>query len=581
MRLIWRFLKRYWLSALLAPAMIMVGVVADLAQPTLMARIVDEGIMEGDMAAVLTAGLQMFAYALVGMASGILLSYHAAKASINTGADIREELFRKIQTFSYGNLDKLETGGLITRLTSDIGQIERVILLSMRIVIRAPLKVIGSLVMAIIIGRELSLILVVISPLIVITIALLIHLAHPYFVKVQGKMDRLNGRLQENLSGIRLVKAFLRESYEKEKFGVANDELVDSNIRANRIMVWMQPLMHIFMNAGVVAALWWGGALVKGGELPVGKMMAFINYLSQMLFMLILMSNVIIQISRARVSIDRVREVLDEEPMVPREDTPAAQDNPPADLKGVLRFENVSFRYPGEKSDDVLTNLNFSLGSGETLAVLGATGSGKTSLVNLIPRFYDISSGRITLDGRDIRDIPLKTLRGRIAVVPQTSLLFSGTVKRNILFGVDGGTDDQCAAAARDASIDGFIGSLPESYETDVNQRGVNFSGGQKQRISLARALVREPDILIMDDSTSAVDLKTESRIQEALENRSPKSTCLIVAQRISSVRKADKILILEEGRIAAQGTHEELWKNCELYREICLSQMDMEEVTA
>jgi ATP-binding cassette subfamily B multidrug efflux pump len=513
----------------------------------------------------------------MGMLSGIIMSYCASFTSVNVGADLREDLFRKVQTFSYGNLDKLKTGGLITRLTNDVAQIERVIILSLRIVVRAPLKVIGSLIMAIIIGKNLSWILVAISPLIVICISLLVHRAYPYFMTVQEKLDRVNTRLQENLSGIRLVKAFLREPYEKEKFNSANNELVIGNIRANRLMALMQPLMQLLMNAGLVAALWWGGNMVGQGDLPVGKIMAFINYLSQMLFMLTMLSNVIIQISRAMVSVNRVQEVFNEKPQIREKSEVIGLSQNPL----TLAFEHVSFRYQGEKAGLVLEDISFTLEPGETLGIMGATGAGKSSLANLIPRFYDVTGGRITLGGVDIREFSLSSLRSLMAVVPQSTLLFSGSLEKNILFGREKGTVSQMEQAASFACIDEFIQALPDSYKTDVNQRGVNFSGGQKQRIALARALVREPQILILDDSTSAVDLKTEASIQEALTSRFPDCTCIIIAQRISSVRRADKILILEEGRTAALGTHEELWERSQLYKDICLSQMDEEEVTA
>lgn len=582
MKLIFKYLKKYWLPASIAPLMVMIGVTADLAQPTLMAAIIDDGIARGDMAIVGMSGLKMLIYSLIGMGSGIIMSFCVAKASTNAGADLREDLFRKIQTLSYGNLDRLKTGSLITRLTNDVAQVERIILFSLRIVIRAPLKIIGSLIMAVIIGRQLSLILVVISPLIVLAIFYLVRKAYPYFSTVQDRLDKVNSRLQENLSGIRLVKAFLREEYEQEKFKDANDELIHSNIRANRLMALMHPMMQLLMNTALVGALWFGGAMVGRGDLPVGKIMAFINYLTQMLFMLTLVSNVVIQLSRAQVSVKRISQVLDEEAHVKDSRTPWIGEN----LKGTLSFEDVSFHYGREKAGPVLENISFTLEPGETLAVMGATGSGKSTLAQLIPRFYDVTQGRITIDGRDIREISKESLRRRMAVVPQTSFLFSGSLEKNILFGLDDSAvsnekrETLRDKAAGDAAIKDFIETLPDGYETDVSQRGVNLSGGQKQRLTLARALVRNPDILILDDSTSAVDLKTEKHILDALEGRPERSTCIIIAQRISTVKRADKILLLEEGRMTALGSHKELWKTSPMYKDICLSQLEEEEVS-
>jgi ATP-binding cassette, subfamily B, multidrug efflux pump len=566
------YLKRYRLSLILAPIMVMIGVIADLAMPTLMADMVDRGIARGDLNLVLLSGLKMLLFALLGMAAGTAGGYYSSKAAVGGSAALREDLFRKIQSLSYANLDKLKISDLITRLTSDVSQIERMIQFSLKIILRAPLKIMGSLIMAVIIGGQLSLIVAVISPLIIVTIALLVHLAYPLFDKVQTNLDQLNRRLQENLSGVRLVKAFCREKDEEARFAAVSRDLAHSTTGANRLMALMHPLMRLFMNGSVIAALWWGGVITGGEGLPVGKLMAFINYLTQMLFMLILISNMIIQFSRAQVSLDRIKEIMAEKADVANR--PEAV--PPTEGCGTLAFENVSFRY-GERSDQVLENITFTVHPGEVIALMGPTGSGKSTLARLIPRFYDVSSGRITQEGRDIRDLDVKKWRQKTALVSQTPLLFSGSIEKNILFGKADKNREVMVGAAKDAGAEEFIKPLPKGYDTDVNQRGVNFSGGQKQRISLARALAREPDILILDDTTSAVDLKTEENILNSLMERREGKITLIIAQKISTVKKADKILLIEKGRIKGWGRHEELWETSPLYRDICSSQSEKE----
>ncbi|MDC7223473.1 MAG: ABC transporter ATP-binding protein [Spirochaetales bacterium] len=567
MSFIFPYLKKYRLSLILAPLLMMGGVATDLAMPTLMAEMVDQGVKTGDQSLILQSGLKMMILALAGLAAGVLNGRFSARASVGGAAALREDLFRKIQTLSHENLDRLKSSDLISRLTADVTQIERMIQFTLRIVLRAPIKIVGSLIMAVIIGGQLSLILAVVSPIIVLTIALLVHLTYPFYHRVQGNLDLLNRRLQENLSGVRLVKSFCREEEEQEKFRNASRNLAESTAGANRLMALMNPLMQLFMNGSVIVVLWRAGILTGESALPAGKLMAFINYLSQMLFMLIMISNVLIQFSRARVSLDRIREVMDEEGKIqngPDRFTGSART-------GKLIFEEVSFRYD-DRAGDVLNRVSFEAEPGQIVAIMGATGSGKSTLAQLIPRFYDVSSGRISLDGRDIREWDVKTLRRKISLLSQRAHLFSGSVEKNILFGTKEGRREEAIRAAEEACAAEFIDNLPEGYETDVRQRGVNFSGGQKQRLSLARALAREPEILILDDTTSAVDLKTEEMMWKNLMKRTDRIT-LVIAQKISTVKRADRILLLDEGEAVAWGSHEELRASSSLYGEICLSQ--------
>ena len=506
----------------------------------------------------------MFGVAVAGMVGGSLCTVFAVRAGMFVGADVREQLFEKIQSFSFGNLDRLGTGELITRLTNDVTQVQEVIMIVLRIMVRAPLLLVGSLIMAILTSPSLSWLLFVLIPIAVTLLAFGISRASPMFTVVQQKLDRLNTVMQENLSGVRVVKAFVREDYENKRFKTANEDLVDRTIRVGQLLAIIMPLMMFALNMGVVGVVWFGGNLVMAGGTKVGQVMAFINYLSQMMFSLLGTSMLLIRVSRAEASSRRILEVIDMQPDI--EDRPGSTDG--CTLGGRISFENVSFSYNGNESA-VLKDINLVVEPGQFVAILGATGSGKSSLVHLIPRFYDVSAGRITLDGCDVRDLPNEALRQQVGMALQETVLFSGTIRENIAYGNPQASQEEVIAAAKAAQAHDFITSFPDGYDSVVGQRGVNLSGGQKQRIAIARALLTNPVVLILDDSTSAVDVDTEGKIQDALAEIMKGRTSIVIAQRISTVLSADKIVVLDDGKVTAVGKHAELMEASPIYREI------------
>lgn len=495
-------------------------------------------------------------------------------ASQNFGNDLRINLFEHIQKFSNKNLDQLKTGSLITRLTNDVVQLQTFVQMILRN-IRSPLLLIGSLIMAIRISPSLTLILVVAVPLLVAILYGLIRLSFPLFEKMQVKLDGVNTVLQENLSGIRVVKAFVRAKHEQKRFNTANKDYTETAIKAVRLMSLNMPLMMLVLNVSIVAVLWFGGLQSWNGSLPVGQLIAFINYITQLLMSMLMLSNMLTFFSRAKVSADRENEVFS----TISEITNVTESKKDTILNGRIVFDNVSFAYDLADENLVLDGINFTADPGETVAILGATGAGKSTLVSLIPRLYDVSSGSITIDGSDTRQISLEHLRRKIGYVMQQAILFSGTIRDNIRYGRPEATDEEVEQAAKAAEAHHFILELPHGYDTVLGQRGINLSGGQKQRLSIARALLIQPTILIMDDSTSALDAATESRIRQMLKKRLSSSTNIMIAQRVTSVIDADRILILENGRIAVQGTHDGLMSSSEIYRDIWKSQMKGEEV--
>lgn len=563
------YLKPYWKLAVIAPSLMALEVAMDLMQPRLLETIVDLGIAKLDMEVVFQTGLWMVIVALIGAIGGIGNNVTSVMVSQSYGADLRSALFRKVQSLSFGNLDTLETGQLVTRLTNDVNQISGMVMMLLRMLVRAPLTMLGSLVLAVLTSPKLALLLVVLMPILVLIMWVVMRQAYPLFSGVQKRLDRVNTIIQEYLSGVRVVKAFVRANHEENRFNVANDDLRDQTIRALNLMAVLMPLMMIVMNVGVVCAIWFGGVQVTVGELQAGELIAFINYLTRALFSVTMVAMMLAQFSRAQASADRVLEVLDSEPEV--QDKPGAQAIPQP--RGLVSFENVTFSYNGDEHA-VLHNISFQARPGKTVAILGATGSGKSTLVHLIPRFYDVKKGRITLDGVDIRDLPQSDLRRSIGIALQDVVLFSGSIRDNIRYGRPDATDEEVIAAAKAAQAHDFIISFPDGYDTQLGQRGVNLSGGQKQRISIARALLVKPAVLILDDSTSAVDAETETKIQAALEEIMRDRTCFVIAQRISTVLNADKILVLDEGKLAAEGTHSELMTTSPIYQEIFASQL-------
>jgi len=589
------FLTPYWRWAVLAPLLMALEVAMDLMQPRLLERVVDQGVAHSDMQVVLATGLWMVGVALAGLAGGVGCAVFAVLAAQGFGADLRAALFRKVQSLSFGNLDRLESGALITRLTNDVAQVQEVVMMLLRVMVRVPLLLIGSLIMAILTSPRLALIFLGLFPIVLGVLIWIINKTFPMFGEVQRRLDALNTVLQENLAGARVVKAFARADHEIWRFGRANASLMVQNIAAVRTAAVTMPFMMLALNAGVVAALWFGGVQVKAGGLQVGQLIAFINYLMVALMSLMMISMLVVRVARAEASAQRIQEVLDMAPDV-RSAPDALAPFAPA---GRVAFEHVSFRYEGEirgsglaicdeqqasslepqASDLVLKDISFVAEPGQTVAILGATGAGKSSLVNLIPRFYDVADGRITIDGVDVRAIDEAELRRAAGIALQDSVLFSGTIRDNIRYSRPEASEEEVIAAAQIAQAHDFISRLPDGYDAVVGQRGVNLSGGQKQRIAIARALLSRPAVLILDDSTSAVDVATEASIQSALANLPGRQTRIVVAQRISTVLNADTILVLDDGRVVAAGTHAQLLKMSPIYREIYTSQMDNEAI--
>ncbi len=587
-RRLMRFLKPYWRWAILAPLLMVLEVMMDILQPRLIQTIIDEGIVKGSMQVVIATGLRMIGVAVVGAVAGIACGVFSLMASEGYGADLRAALFKKVHSLSFFNMDQLQTGSLVTRLTNDVTQMQNMVGMMLRMMVRGPMTVIGSLVMAILTAPRLSLLFVVLLPMVLIINWMLVTRAFPLFRKMQAKIDGLNTVMQESLMGVRVVKAFVRGSHEEIRFGRASEELRASAVKAMRTVSVGWPLMMVTVNLGVSAVLWFGGRSVISESMHVGQVVAFINYLLNSLFSLNMVSMLVIVFSMGEASAGRINEVFDAVPTV--QNQPDARKtfgagqatlsgNGAGRARGEVVFENVSFAYAGEESEPVLRNVSFTAQPGETVAILGATGSGKSTLIHLIPRFYDVTGGRVTVDGIDVREMDLDVLRHNVAVALQDPVLFSGSVSENIRYGRPDASDEEVEAAAKMAQAHDFITSFPEGYATELGQRGVNLSGGQKQRVAIARALLVDPAVLILDDSTSSVDVETEAEIQEELERfikakgGRPRTT-FVVAQRISTVLNADKILVLDNGTIAAEGKHSELLASSDIYREIYDSQL-------
>ncbi len=571
---LYRFLRPYRVQAAVALALLFFMVAADLVVPHLTQRVIDEGIARKDVPVVITTALLMVGASMLSAILALLNNYLSVSASLGFGAHLRSALMRKTQSFSFGNLDRLQTGKLIVRSTSDINMVQMIVLLSLRILTRAPIWAIGAIVLLIFTSARLAMIVALFIPLIIIIIWLFAGKARKLFMLTQQRLDRLNTVLQENLAGIRVVKAFVRTVHEIARFDEANEALMKQTTQASQLMAVFLPFMLLLLNLAIVTAVWIGGNMALGGEMTVGEVVASINYLSFALFPILMLGGMLGPLAAADASASRILEVLDAEPEVRAADRPVALENP----EGRVVFENVFFNYDGNGGEPVLSDVSFEAEPGETIAILGATGSGKSTLIHLIPRFYDVTSGRITMDGVDIRDLDIQSLRSMIGVVLQEAVLFSGTVRDNIRYGRANATDEEVMAAARAAQADAFITDLTDGYDTVIGQRGVTLSGGQRQRLSIARALLVKPKVLILDDSTSALDIETEIRLQDALDrliaDSKSATTRFIVAQRISTVLLADKILLLDQGRIVAVGSHRELLSSNDMYRDIYRSQL-------
>jgi ATP-binding cassette subfamily B protein len=564
-----RFVKPYRRLALFAFVMLLGMVALDLAVPRLIERIIDEGIKAKDMGVVLRTAALMLLVSASSALVAVLNSNSSVRVGESVARDLREALFVRIEGFSYGNLDEFSTGTLMVRLTSDSSAVQRLVQVSLRIGTRAPLTMIGSIILMFVTSPRLASLMI---PLLFVAGAAIVFFSlrmEPLFRDVQGKLDRLNTVLQENIAGARLVKSFVRAGRETERFDAANEDLNERTIRVQELMSSMSPLLTLLVNVGMVLVIYVGGLDAAGGRLSLGQIIAFTNYLLATLQPLTMMTQLSNTWANGLASLKRINEVLDAEPEV--KESPNAL---PAPGGAGVSFERVDFRYKGDAKVSVLDSVSFDAEPGTVVAVLGATGSGKSSLVNLIPRFYDVTGGAVRIGGLDVRDMRESSLLGLVAVVPQESVLFSGTVRDNIRYGKPGASEEEVVAAAKAAQAHEFILALPQGYDTHIEERGGNLSGGQKQRIAIARAAIMRPDILIMDDSTSAVDVETETKIQAALKDYLSDSTCFVVAQRISTVLNADRILVLDEGRVVALGRHAELLESSPIYREIYDSQL-------
>ncbi|ANY71514.1 multidrug ABC transporter ATP-binding protein [Paenibacillus ihbetae] len=570
---LFRYLRPHWAAAVLAPLLMLLEVAMDLLQPVFMARIIDQGVMQNDTARILHTGLLMLGCAGVGLVGGLGCTVYSSIASQRFGADLRRDLFRKVQTLSFRNLDELSTGSLITRLTNDIVQLQTMVQMLLRIFVRSPLLAIGSIIMAVIISPRLAVILAIAVPLLFIVMFLLIRATLPLFTKVQNKLDMVNTVLKENFAGIRVSKAFVRAGYEKRRFHEANADFTEASVKTQRLVALNMPILTMILNVSIVAVLWFGGKNAIDGSFEVGSLVAFINYVTQVLFAVSSVAMMLVRISTAKVSADRIQEVMDTRPDIINQSAPVQQVDP----HGEVVFDRVSFAYRADGGKPVLQDIRFTAQPGQKIAIMGATGAGKSTLVSLLPRLYDASAGSVRIDGVDVREYDLDALRERIGIVLQETILFTGTIRDNIRYGKPDASDEEVVAAAKAAQAHDFIAAMPDGYDTVLGQRGVNLSGGQKQRISIARALLVRPSILILDDSTSALDMGTESRLQQELSRLMSGRTCFMIAQRVSSVIDADKILVMDNGSIVAEGTHAELLASCELYRDIYQSQYGKE----
>ena len=562
--------KRFKVSALVAPLLIMGEVLLEVLIPLIMARIIDVGISNHDVGYVVKYGLIMILAALASLGFGVFAGKYAAVASVGFARNIRRRLFNKIQDFSFGNVDKFSTSSLITRLTTDVTNTQNTFQMIIRMCIRSPFMFVSAIIMSFYINSKMALIFLAAIPLIAIPAAIIMKKAFPRFQEMMKNYDLLNGTVQENLIGIRAVKAFVREKDEIERFKIAANAVRTTQVKAEKLVILNMPIMQLVMYLSIIAILWFGGNFIIAGSMQVGELISFITYLTQILMSLMMISMIFVMLVISKASMNRIVEVLDEEVDIKS----AEKSKAVSSVKdGSIKFENVSFSYDKQESTAVLRNINVDIKSGMTVGIVGGTGSSKTTFVQLIPRLYDVLSGKVEVGGVNVKDYELETLRNSVAMVLQKNVLFSGTIKENLKWGNENATDEEIIAACKAASAHDFVSSFPDGYETELGQGGVNLSGGQKQRLCIARALLKQPKILILDDSTSAVDTATESRIWGELKALAPETTKIIIAQRISSVKDADVIFVLDEGQINGFGTHQELLQNNKIYKEVFESQ--------
>ena len=580
-------LKRYkkyitpYLSAfVIGPLMMLTEVAGEVMLPKFMSMIINNGVADRNLAYIGKMGALMVLTVLFMAVGGILGAYFSAKASISFTSDMRNDLFRKVQQFSFENIDDYSTGSLVTRLTNDVQQVQNVLMMGLRMALRAPGMFLGALIMAFMMNCQLAVIILIVIPLLLAAIILILKTAFPRFGEMQRRLDRLNSGIQESLTNVRVVKSFVREDHEIEKFSRLNRDLKESSLRALRIVITTMPVMMFAMNVTTLAVVWYGGNIIIAGNMPVGDLTAFTTYIVQILMSLMMLSMVFLQSSRASASMKRINEIFDTE--IGLNDDHAKNKDKKV-TEGCVEFKNVSFGYGGEngRKDLVLEGISFTAEPGQTIGIIGSTGSGKTSLVQLIPRLYDVTGGEVLVDGVNVKEYSLKHLREGVGMVLQKNILFSGTIEENLRWGNEDAPMEDVIRFSESAQADPFVKTFKNGYDTEMGQGGVNVSGGQKQRLCIARALLKRPKILILDDSTSAVDTATEAKIRESLYHDLKDTTKIIIAQRISSVQEADQILVLEDGKIIGHGTHEELLKTCEAYSEIYTTQIGNQSIRA
>lgn len=575
MKRYWKYIKPYLPAFIIGPLMMIVEVIGEVVLPKLMANIINVGVANGSAGYITGTGALMILVALLMMAGGVGGAYFGAKAAVSFAADLRKDAFDKVQTFSFANLDQFSTGSLVTRLTNDITQVQNLINMALRMMLRAPGMLIGALIMAFVMNAELAVIVLIVIPILVGAIAVLIKIAFPKFKIMQKKLDALNSNIQEMLINVRVIKSFVRGDYEEKKFAASNEDLKQTSLSAFKTIIIVMPLMMLMMNATTLAVVWFGGRQIIVGNMQVGDLTAFTTYIVQILMSLMMLAMVILQSSRALASLSRIREILDTEVDLNDEN---CKEPDKIVSSGRVEFRDVSFRYYKENKEAVLSHISFAVKSGQTLGIIGSTGSGKTTLVQMIPRLYDVDEGEVLVDGVNVKDYTLENLREGVGMVLQKNVLFSGSILENLMWGDENASMEEVRKAAQAAQADGFVSSFTGGYEMDLGQGGVNVSGGQKQRLCIARALLKKPKILILDDSTSAVDTATEAKIRESFAGELKNTTKIIIAQRISSVQEADEIMVLDDGKIVGFGKHEDLLASCEAYQEIYYSQMDKEK---
>lgn len=566
-------LKPYWLSITAVLVLTFGQVIGQLYLPTLMSNIIDKGVVKGDTDYIWSTGMQMLLISFASVILSVIVVYLASRISMGFGKDLRDKIFTKVEDFSLQEFDKVGTSSLITRTTNDVVQIQNVLYMMMRLMVMAPIMLLGGIIMAVGRDAKLSLIFVVVLPLLLLLVVVLGGKAMPMFKSLQKKMDKLNRVIREGLTGIRVVRSFNRNADELEKFEEANADYATTAIKVNRLLSLMSPLMMLLMNLTSIAIVWIGSIFIGNGDMQVGDLMAFIQYAMQIMMSFMMLSAVFIMIPRAGASAERINEVLDMNAEILNPENPKTS-TPPAKLS----FENVTFRYEGAEKP-VIEDITFEAKAGETIAIIGSTGAGKSTLINMIPRFYDVESGVVKINGIDVREMDQSILRQKIGLVPQKAVLFTGTIASNMRYGREDATDEEIWKALRTAQAENFVSKLANGLDSRVEQGGNNFSGGQKQRLSIARSLIRTPEIYIFDDSFSALDFKTDAKLREALKAETTEAVTLIVAQRITSVVNSDQIIVLNEGKVAGIGTHEELKESNQIYQEIMRSQLSEEEI--